>query len=398
MTRSVGLASVLLYILTLAFPISPRFALILLMAGGFLLVMPNTARTWPRSPLLLGVLAAFTAVSLLSALGATDVHHGLVVCLSLGPALLLLYLLSTRFDQCDTRWLAAALVVTAVALALYLIGVALVNWTDGRERWLALAGYTQLAVPNDLLLLALLAPYGTAIALSATDRAAVLGATLAVLLSLGIIVMFQSRGGLLAIVIAIVATVGLVRPRQVLRAAALILVTAVAIDAVSGFSLSGRFAGAWGGRIPLWLAAWSMTLDAPLLGHGPGAFSVVGAEYVAAAYRPDWAAYDPRQAPWAHNLYLELLAERGLLGAATFLSYLAISGRCAWLAYRRTNDAAARGLAAASLAVILAVLFAGAFELSVIRYWFVVLIAAVGGMSLVLAGPTESMTTRGKHK
>ena len=127
----------------------------------------------------------------------------------------------------------------------------------------------------------------------------------------------------------------------------------------------------------------------PIAGSRSGSFSIVGADYVAVAHRPSWAAYDPRQAPWAHSLYLELLAERGVLGAVTFLSYLAITWRLAWMAYRRAVDELTRGLAAASLAVLLTVLFTGSFELSIIRYWLTVLLATVGGIAVVLAGASD---------
>ena len=195
MTRSVGLAAVLLYWLTLAFPISPRLALALLLAAGFLLILPHRAAPKTRSLLLLSVLGIFSALSLLSALEAVDVRHALVVCMSLGPALLLCYLLCAYFEPREVRWLATTLVVTGVTLALYLSVVALTHWADGREQWLVLAGFSQLAVPNDLLFLALLAPYATAGALCARERLTAAGAAIAVLLSVAAMVIFQSRGG-----------------------------------------------------------------------------------------------------------------------------------------------------------------------------------------------------------
>ena len=75
------------------------------------------------------------------------------------------------------------------------------------------------------------------------------------------------------------------------------------------------------GRVGLWIVALAMFRESPLLGKGVFTFG----EY----YRPSWfglrvsfpPGYTPeaRIIPWAHNLVLELLSERGLVGLASFL-------------------------------------------------------------------------------
>ncbi len=70
----------------------------------------------------------------------------------------------------------------------------------------------------------------------------------------------------------------------------------------------------WTIRIPLWIAAWNMFLDAPLLGQGPAAFALLSDQYISELSLPSWVVRDGRHMPWVHNLYLEGLADGGLLG------------------------------------------------------------------------------------
>jgi len=75
------------------------------------------------------------------------------------------------------------------------------------------------------------------------------------------------------------------------------------------------------GRVGLWLVALAMFRESPWLGKGVFTFG----EY----YKPSWysmrvrfpAGYTPEAVivPWAHNLVLELLSERGLIGLASFV-------------------------------------------------------------------------------
>ena len=93
---------------------------------------------------------------------------------------------------------------------------------------------------------------------------------------------------------------------------AVLLVGFLVVDGVMGFALTSKFTRVVDSRISLWLMAWEMFLHAPWLGQGPATFRVLYPLYLEIVPFPDWVVMDPwgGPVPWAHNLYLELLAER----------------------------------------------------------------------------------------
>jgi len=66
-------------------------------------------------------------------------------------------------------------------------------------------------------------------------------------------------------------------------------------------------------RLAVWWVAWSAFLDAPVLGQGPHTFALFYQPYLEQLPMV-WLPVDPRNMPWAHNLYLEMLCEYGVLG------------------------------------------------------------------------------------
>lgn len=69
-------------------------------------------------------------------------------------------------------------------------------------------------------------------------------------------------------------------------------------------------------RMARWQSAWEMFTNNPLLGVGPGNYVVAYESYAL----PNWS--DPLG--HAHNYYLNMLAETGLLGAGAYLAMLAL--------------------------------------------------------------------------
>ncbi len=90
-------------------------------------------------------------------------------------------------------------------------------------------------------------------------------------------------------------------------------------------------------RVSQWYAGWQMYANNPVLGVGIGNYPKAYADYAL----PGW----PTGVGHAHNYYLNLAAEGGLLTFLGFLLFLALAWRVAIGAWRRAPDAWGRTLA-----------------------------------------------------
>lgn len=111
------------------------------------------------------------------------------------------------------------------------------------------------------------------------------------------------------------------------------------------------------GRIGIWAVAWRMFTEAPWLGKGAFTFAEHYQVYLPEVHLPFGAKAEVSYIPWAHSLYLEQLAERGLLGLAVFAAPLL----WAW----RSSGPQVR----TAIAVLLV---EGVFDLSFIKPWVLV--------------------------
>ncbi len=135
-------------------------------------------------------------------------------------------------------------------------------------------------------------------------------------------------------------------------------------------------------RVLLWKSAWQMFLAHPWLGAGPGAFSDVYPKYRDSSL---WLY----ATPFAHNEYLQILAEAGLLGLASFLWLAAVLLKeGVSQAYAARPAEAGQGWLGLSL---LACLVAG-FVQALVEFNFHPLALAVS--YTVLAGLLVSLTPR----
>lgn len=129
-----------------------------------------------------------------------------------------------------------------------------------------------------------------------------------------------SRGGLLAYVSALVVMVYFLRPKRpaLLRIAALIAMAALVVivlqlpsrletESVSRLQQIDEVTSV--SRLALWGAASAMFMDHPVLGVGYGNYRALYNDYI-----PGMA---PNQLD-AHNIYLQMLSEMGIIGFAAF--------------------------------------------------------------------------------
>ncbi|GAA4752250.1 O-antigen ligase family protein [Nocardioides endophyticus] len=154
-----------------------------------------------------------------------------------------------------------------------------------------------------------------------------------------------SRGalvGLAAIVVVAVAT-GMVRLRSAAALTGVVAVVtglvALTFPALVAVSLQQKDFVAQQNvseRLDLWTAAAAMTVEHPVLGMGPGAFALHHGAFLTSL--PDDVNH-PLDV--AHNTWLELSSELGVLGLAAFMAMLAVAFGQAWSVRRRDPVAAA---------------------------------------------------------
>jgi putative inorganic carbon (HCO3(-)) transporter len=180
-----------------------------------------------------------------------------------------------------------------------------------------------------------------------------------------------SRGGLVAFVAALIAAVLMAGRR---RAQMLVLAVVSASLAVGYFAFFApasaveRVTEVHGGtgRTDIWKVGLRMVRGAPLQGIGAGNFPIVSIHYLlepGALLRDDFIVDKPKV---AHNTYLEVLAELGIVGLTLFLIVIFFAIGCAVRAARYAAKLKDReiDIMARALVVALASLLAANFFIS----------------------------------
>ena len=178
-----------------------------------------------------------------------------------------------------------------------------------------------------------------------------------------------SRGGLFALVAALVATVafsGRWRPQATAVAALGVLGAVVYFAAFAPAGARERVTTVDGGtgRTDVWRVGWRMVEDEPVRGIGAGNFANTSVHYLlqpGAIVRDDFIVDTPKV---AHNSYLEVLAELGVIGLVLFTLVLAFALTCIVKATRlfarledRQMELLSRGLLVALVGLLASDLF-----------------------------------------
>lgn len=146
---------------------------------------------------------------------------------------------------------------------------------------------------------------------------------------LGVILSF-SRGGLVALAVALLAGVvlgGRWRPFAVICLVLVSLGVVGYLTLVATPQESERVTALEGGtgREDIWAVGWRMVESSPTNGIGVGNFPVSSVHFLlapGALQRDEFIVDEPKV---AHNIYLEVLAELGVIGLALFVSILVFS-------------------------------------------------------------------------
>ncbi len=189
------------------------------------------------------------------------------------------------------------------------------------------------------------------------------GARIGLVLALALITIAffatESRGGLIALLVAAIAAVVVspkVQRRRILGL--IVLMGVIAVVAVGGkhgaLSRITDLGGGTSGRNDIWGVAAMVFKAHPILGVGASNFSIVEPNYVLELRNATYVNYiaeTPLVIP-AHNSYLQMLADLGVIGLVAYLGAIIACLRSYWQAVRwfdRTGRPAHAQLARACL-------------------------------------------------
>ena len=340
---------------------------VVLVVSWIVRLCQGRARASRRNPVITAAVGFAAALAL-----ATAVHNngqgGLDVVLRYAGFLAVLFVLADSMrDVLDPRWIARGYVAACAAASV----CGLVSYGLGEDRRVG----GPIADPNDLAFFLLpaialgpavrgtgrrrwlwdVATVVVAVAIAGTlSRGALVGlAGMGVLALAAGMVRLRTAVGLLAALGASVLVVSLVAPTMV--SVSLQQKSYVADQNVTE-------------RLDLWKAATRMTLDHPLVGMGPGAFAEDHRDFTTTL--PDDVNH-PLDV--AHDTWLELSSELGLVGLAAFVALLGVAFAQAWRAWRRRGDPLGAAVCASLVGTALAATFVT--EQYYLPFW---LLAALG--------------------
>jgi putative inorganic carbon (hco3(-)) transporter len=306
-------------------------------------------------PGFLFVLLLFVGWSLISATWAE--HPGAAVLgftRYLPNAMLFLIVFAAVRTRDQLLWVVGAFVIGAFLSGLYGIVVPPPPQDIGR---LAGAG----GDPNETAA-AMVAGLALATALAVAMRGKPLVRTACV--AAGVICMLalfltSSRGGLVSLAVALLAAVALGGRRRgtmLVAAVCAVLVTVFYFATIAPDSVRERVTHPEGGtgRVDIWTVGWRMVQDNAIQGVGSGNFSTSSIHYLlqpGALLRDDFIVDTPKV---AHNTYLQVLAELGIVGFVLFITILLFSFVCAFKAHRVAAAAGDRELDIIARATVVA--------------------------------------------
>ncbi|MEM9998590.1 MAG: O-antigen ligase family protein [Bacteroidota bacterium] len=139
--------------------------------------------------------------------------------------------------------------------------------------------------------------------------------------------------------------------------------------------------GSGRGRLLQYQRSLTLVRDAPVLGVGPGNWSVA---YPGVAPPGDPSMSGSRAGmtsnPWPSSDAVALVAERGVLGTVLWLLFAAVVLEATWRALRRATDPGDAMAAVVLLAVGAGVVITGAFDAVLLLAWPVLIVAVVAGV------------------
>ena len=338
----------------------------------------------------------FLSAAILATFFSVDYQQSIRAQLSLSLGLLC-YVAITVFTSTPSR-LYSVLFASSFSIflaTLFILPEEIMSQPDNPLLQIHRLGNALFIVPNDVLILAVMAPLMSGLAWSGDWR--LRGLTifyLVVALIIGI--NLQSRQTVFLLLLGQVIVIALMRPRLAAPALLIGAVVGIISDGLSGWTLAHKIF--LFPRTYVWHTAWVMFLDRPWTGQGPGLFKDMYFTFLGKAGYVIQELSDRRTMPWAHNLYLEQLAERGFLG---FFALLGLLGAAMYRAAKSCNGAHSdltRSLSAGVLAALIMLAISGIAEATLSRLWVAISLLILSALATATTKMPREEILKNKHQ
>lgn len=339
------------------------------------------------------LLYAFLISCVLAALFSTDRMESLETLAVMIPGIFMAWLLQ-RIPQEQLRTIVLGLALMACsAVFVALVNIALSSNSDPALVF-SQSRSPALVVPNDLVLAVILLPL--VINYCQTSRNQWARVFCAAFLVAVCIAIYRVQSRLCLLTLALILVIQLYRYRrrhflEILIAASCALLV---LDQVLDLNILRHLLmlSSENARLSIWSSGLIAADSHPIIGFGPGQFDRAYLLGKASTTFPDWIMVDSRGVPWAHNLYLESLVERGALGLVTLLLLLWVIFSALYRTAKHSSGEI-RLMYSAILLAYIAFLFAGLFELTLQRSWVANLLFLFWALSA--RAVTDKRTTQG---
>jgi len=253
--------------------------------------------------------------------------------------------------------------------------------------------------PNDLALIPILLPFSITLLLQERSRIVKGIILISIIPALVTVILSQSRNAWFGLAIGL----GVFLFRKQARKTLIVLVCIVLIlfSAALYFDLGNvqqrlnTFMNITSEtRIGIWLVAVEMFKESPLLGKGLHTFGEFYLPYIEKIQLPQGYIPEIAVIPWAHNLYLEILAESGLVGFVGFMAPILAIGSILRKFVRKQSGNQEKMFAYVLTASLLTFLCMGLFDLTFLKDWvlliFLLLTAMIARLPMLTSSASET--------
>jgi O-antigen ligase len=350
-------------------------------------VLPNPPAV-QRTPLDIPVIL-FAGATYLSLLGfGGNLDQQLVGLLKATGGFLIFFIATQSIGDRRDIWLVLGAIVAtgliqAVSLTYAVFTGAQQISTDTRWTGIVIdpnlyAGYLVLVIPLVM-----------AVGLSIRSRWSLVASAMALIAFTVALIATLSRSGWIGVVVAtIVLAVLLPKRRWALAAVGASIALALVIGGMLG-PIGARLSSTEDGPIAMLVSRWDVWTSAVAIARDHPAFGVGVANFI--NYYPEYSGQS-FGIDHAHNILLNMLAERGLIGLAAFAVVLVVMFRSLFLALGQAASGSERTLVAGLIAVFAGYLAHSMFDVSYYDYKILLLFWLLAGTAAVV-GQRQAQAT-----